>query len=294
LGGIDLRTAPYLHGYVATRAKPAPAQVILESDLGEPLLARWHVGLGWSLAWTSDVKNRWAVDWLRWSGYSRFWGQLVREHMRQRRREQLDMRAEVVDGEVRVLVDAVGQDDRFMNGLQSTVTLRAAGALAAPEEHPLLQTAPGRYEARFPIDRYGSFVLSASHRRDDRLVAESTAQLNNPYPREYATLEPDITLLDRVAAITRGKASPSPAEIFDPQGESVESHDELWPELLFLALGIFLADLLLRRVRLFDRRFGRPLATLTQGRGREIYAYAPNQYRAQILLSAWIHAAALK
>ena len=69
-------------------------------------LARWRVGLGWSMAWTSDVKNRWAVEWLRWPQFSRFWTQLVREHMRQRRRETLDMTAEVLDGEVRVSRDS--------------------------------------------------------------------------------------------------------------------------------------------------------------------------------------------
>lgn len=30
LRGVDVSAAPYLHGYVATRARPAPAQVILE------------------------------------------------------------------------------------------------------------------------------------------------------------------------------------------------------------------------------------------------------------------------
>src|SRR5208282_5283315 len=87
LRGIDIGSAPFLHGYVATKMKPAPAQEILESELNEPILARWHVGLGWSLAWTSDVKNLWAVEWLRWPGYGQFWGQLVREHMRQKKRQ---------------------------------------------------------------------------------------------------------------------------------------------------------------------------------------------------------------
>ena len=93
LRGIDMGAAPFLHGYVATKMRPPPAQEILESELGEPILARWHVGLGWSLAWTSDVKNLWAVEWLRWPGYGQFWGQLAREHMRQKRRQELDLRA---------------------------------------------------------------------------------------------------------------------------------------------------------------------------------------------------------
>ena len=264
---IDLSSAPFLHGYVATRARPSPAQVILMSDLGEPILARWRWGLGWSMAWTSDVKNRWAVDWLRWPGYSRFWSQLVREHMRQRRRRSLDMTAEVIDDEVRVAVNAIGADDQFLNGLTSTV--RVVGPLgggrssagepmpteADAEEHPLHQTAPGRYEARFALERYGSFVLTAEHQRDGATVAESTVELDNPYPREYMTLEPDVALLRRAAEVTGGSIDPTSAELFDPGEESIRHHEELWPKVIFLALILFVIDLALRRVRFFDRKF---------------------------------------
>ncbi|MEQ8461204.1 MAG: VWA domain-containing protein [Sandaracinaceae bacterium] len=264
LRGVDVGSAPYLHGYVATRAKPSPAQVILTSDLGEPILARWRVGLGWSMAWTSDVKNRWSVEWLRWPGYSRFWAQLVREHMRQRRRQTLDMTADVRDGEVRVVVDAIGGDDDFLNGLDSTVHVEgpmgAARADRVDADHPLRQTAPGRYEARFPLEKFGSFVLTAEHRRDERPVAESTAQLTNPYPREYMTLEPDVALLTRAAGLTGGTIEPTVAALFDPDGEHIRHHEELWPRALFLALMLFVLDLLLRRVRLFDRKFRAPRA----------------------------------
>ncbi len=259
LRGVGIESAPFLHGYVATRAKPSPAQVVLVSELGEPILARWRVGLGWSLAWTSDVKNRWSVEWLRWPGYSRFWAQLVREHMRQRRRQTLDMHADVADEEVHVVVDAVGADDEFMNDLTSTLHVEgpmgAAHDARLDEDVPLSQTAPGRYEARFPLERYGSFVLTAEHQRDGRTVAESHAQLSNPYPREYMTFEPDVALLERAASLTGGTVDPSVERLFDAAGEHIEHHEELWPRLLFLALFLFVADLLLRRVRLFDRKF---------------------------------------
>lgn len=277
LRGIDLAGAPFLHGYVATQAKPEPAQVILESDTGEPILARWRVGLGWSLAWTSDIKNRWAVEWLRWPGFGPFWSQLVREHMRQRRRQTLDMRAEVEGDAVRVSVDALDGEDRFMNDLQSSVTItgplggRRGGAPDANgdgdgdsdsdsdalirQEHVLQQIAPGRYEARFPLHRYGSFVLNAVHRREGRVVAESHAALPNPYPREYADIEPNEALLARAASLTGGKKLEKATEAFDPRGEKIRAHEELWPRLVWVAIGLFLLDLLLRRVRLFDRDF---------------------------------------
>jgi Ca-activated chloride channel family protein len=261
LRGVDVRSAPFLHGYVATRAKPSPAQVPLVSDLGEPILARWRVGLGWSLAWTSDVKNRWSVEWLSWPGYSRFWAQLVREHMRQRRRQTLDMSAEVHDGEVRVVVDAIGQDDEFLNGLVSRVHIEGPMGQARSEgerasaDHELHQTAPGRYEARFPLEQYGSFVLTAEHEQEGQTIAESVAQLVHPYPREYMTLEPDVALLRRAARLTGGSVDPTSARLFDAAGETIRHHEELWPKLLFAALFLFVVDLLLRRVRIFDRKF---------------------------------------
>lgn len=269
LRGVDVASAPYLHGYVATRAKPAPAQVTLASELGEPILARWRIGLGWSMAWTSDVKNRWSVEWLRWPGYSRFWAQLVREHMRQRHRQTLDMSATMVGDEVRVAVDAIGGDDEFLNGLTSAVRIQGpmgAGEARVEQAHALRQTAPGRYEARFPLETYGSYVLTAEHRQGDLVVAESSAQLSHPYPREYMAHEPDVALLERAAHLTGGDVDPNAAALFDPRGERIAHHEELWPRLLFVALLLFVVDLLLRRVRLFDRRFRASPAKSARGR----------------------------
>ena len=62
--------------------KPPPAEEILTSEISEPILARTRIGEGWALAWMSDVKDRWAVEWPRWRGYARYWTALVREHMR--------------------------------------------------------------------------------------------------------------------------------------------------------------------------------------------------------------------
>ncbi|WP_394829544.1 VWA domain-containing protein [Pendulispora albinea] len=275
LRGVDVRSAPFLHGYVATKMKPSPAQKILESELEEPILARWHVGLGWSLAWTSDVKNLWAVEWLRWPGYGQFWGQLVREHMRQKRRQQLDMRAEIdpATGHVKASIDAIGSDDKFQNGLDGkfeiTGPMGGASAQAGGPDRGetkravMRQTAPGRYEVDFPIDRYGSFLLHAALEKavDDgkggtksAVVAESFGHITNPYPREYLALAPDTVTLTRAAEVTSGKLDPDPKTIFDPAGETISYHQDLWSRFILAAIVVFLLDLLLRRVRIFDRK----------------------------------------
>lgn len=257
--GIDFSAAPYLHGYVATKLKPPPAQELLTSELGEPILARWHVGLGWAVAWTPDVKNLWAVEWLKWPGYGQFWGQLVREHMRQKKRQQFDMRAalEPATGRVRASIDAIGGDDRFQNGLDAKLTL--AGPLPSGERRaiPMRQVAPGRYESEFPLDAYGSFLLHASLEKSDgakgksQTVAESFGHVTNPYPREYLALSPNTELLSRAAL---GGLNKTAKEIFDPRGEQIRYHQDLWPRFIYAALFVYLIDLLMRRVRLFERK----------------------------------------
>jgi hypothetical protein len=262
LKGIAITAAPLLHGYVATELKPPPAQMILSSDRGEPILARWHVGLGWALAWTSDVKNLWAVDWLRWPGYGKFWGQLIREHMRQKHHRELDMQAEVIGDEVQASVDAFTLDERFDNGLESTLVATGPQPKGSRREVPMRQTAPGRYEAKFHLEQYGAFVLKASHKRrtesgDVRPAGVSYGHVTYPYPREYETFEPALDRLRQTARAGGGQFSPPPARVFEAGGETVKASVALWDRFVIAAIGLFWIDLLLRRVRLFDRAFAR-------------------------------------
>jgi hypothetical protein len=268
LRGVDVRTAPNLHGYVSTKIKPPPAQELLQSDTGEPILARWRVGLGWTIAWTSDVKSRWAVEWLRWAGFPKFWGQLVHEHMRQKHRRELDMKAEIVGGQLRASVDAFGADERFENNLISKLSIIGPEPGGTTRVVDMRQTAPGRYETAIPLDKYGSFLLRAEHSREledgtAKQVAVSFGHVSNPYPREYASFEPDLGAMEKAAVATGGVMDPpTVAAVFDPAGEKVTFHEELWPWFIYAAIAVFLLDLFVRRVRLFDRKFvpkrGRP------------------------------------
>lgn len=256
LRGLDVEGSPYLHGFVATQLKPPPAQLVLvPGDHDEPLLARWRVGLGWTIAWTSDVKNLWAVEWLRWGQYPQFWGQLVREHMRQKKRQQLDMKVDLVDGVVKASVDAIGGDDRFQNGYDGKVTIVGPAPKTDKVVVDLQQVAPGRYEAKHVLDQFGSFVLSGELTSNGAPVAESFGHVSNPYPREYAAFEPDLPLMSRLATATGGGMDAPLAAIVDPAGEKISFHQDLWSNFVKIAIAIFVLDLALRRVRLFDRKF---------------------------------------
>jgi Ca-activated chloride channel family protein len=251
LEGIALATAPTLGGYVTTQAKPRPAQVILETDRGEPLLARWRVGLGYALAWTSDLKPRWASALLQWPGFARMIAQLVREHMRAPALLQVPVEARFERDHVRVTADALGGGDQFEDGLEARVRFFSKdGEVAAA---PLLQTAPARYEARLPWTRFGAFTLEASFQRNGRLQALGHGRLARSYSAELESPHPNTALLARVAARTGGRQLTTAVEAFDPGSRSVQIREAWWPALAWLALGLFLLEQCVRRAPVLGR-----------------------------------------
>jgi uncharacterized membrane protein len=248
LKGLDFASGPYLLGYVATKAKPE-AELLLVSDYGEPLLARWRYGLGKAVAWTSDIKNRWAQEWLTWSGYPRFWSQLTRDVMKRKLHETFDIRARVFNGRAHVVVDAVSKSELFVNGLDSTLSV--TDPKKEKRIHPLRQLAPGRYEAEFPVEGFGAYVLEASHKLEGKVIATSHGGFANPFPLEYMSVGVNHSLLERAAAQAGGRFGPAPEEPYRVQGEElVTKREELWSFFLYLAIAVFMLDVLLRRVRL--------------------------------------------
>ena len=209
--GTGVETAPPLHGYVSTKPKPT-SEVVLISDLGEPILARWRHGAGTAVAWTSDVKNRWSTDWIRWNGYPKFWAQLVRTTMRRKVYDSYDLFAKVADGRAKVVVDAIDANDQFVNGLDTKLEVVDPGSNKVVETVPMDQTAAGRYTADFRVQHYGSFLLKAIHERHGKVVAESMGSVSLPYPLEYLRSSPDPEPLRQAALVSHGTDQAPPKD----------------------------------------------------------------------------------
>jgi len=109
-------------------------------------------------------------------------------------------------------------------------------------------------------------------------VAESFGHIENPYPREYLALAPDVTTLANAATAAGGSLDPAPAAVFDPAGEVVQYGEDLWPRFVAAAIVLFLLDLLVRRVRWpSDKGIGKGTGKRTAERagraGRNRFAY---------------------
>ncbi|MBZ0236284.1 MAG: VWA domain-containing protein [Deltaproteobacteria bacterium] len=251
--GTAIESAPPLRGYVTTKPKPT-GEVVLISDLGEPILARWRHGTGTSVAWTSDVKNRWSQDWIAWNGYPKFWAQLVRTSMRRKVYDSYDMYTSIDDGRAKVVVDAIDSSDQFVNALDTQLEVVDPATNQVKQTIPMDQAAAGRYVADFKIERYGSFLLRAVHKRDGKTVAESMGSVALPYPVEYLKTTPDTKSLEQAATVSDGEHELDPAEAWKATEESVTYTRDLWPWVLLFMVGLIVLDVYAKRVRLFGYR----------------------------------------
>ena len=71
-------------GRTATVIKDTRARAAATTTDDDPLLAFWPIGLGRTAVFASDVKDRWAADWVRWRGYGPFFTAVVHALERQR------------------------------------------------------------------------------------------------------------------------------------------------------------------------------------------------------------------
>jgi Ca-activated chloride channel homolog len=253
IDGTAIDSAPALHGYVSTKPKPT-AEVILISDLGEPILARWRRGAGQALAWTSDVKNRWSVDWIRWGGYPKFWAQVVRSSMRRQVYNSYELRSSVSDGRANVVVDAIDANDQFVNELDTELEVIDPATNKTVQTIAMQQTAAGRYAADFQLDRYGSYLLKAVHKRAGKTVAESMGSVALSYPLEYLRSSVNEAPLRHAATVTHGTDQATPQQVWTAGKDRISYTQDLWPYVLLLVVALFLLDLYAKRVRLFGYR----------------------------------------
>ncbi len=255
IGGIDWDQAPFLFGYVVTTPK-ATADVSLVTERGDPLLASWRFGLGKTVAFMSDAKSRWAADWLGWPGYGTFWAQVVRDVMRTTQHGGNETTVTAHGDSGQLVVDSIDEHGNFLNGLDTVAQL--IDPHLAMESLALQQTAPGRYEASFPMKDTGSYLFKIRQTLPEtdasvevEVHADYTRGMTISYKPEYRRLTTDDSFLRELAVLTGGQLDPEISEILAvTKDDAVPLRKRLWPWLLLAALLLFVIDVALRRLDL--------------------------------------------
>ena len=246
--GLDPDDIPLLRGHVVTEPK-ARAEVPLTTPSGDPLLAHWQYGLGRAAAFTSDARSRWAQDWLGWPQYRQFWTQAAGWVLRRVDSAAFQAEASVDRGEGLLAVEAVDADGSYRNLLDLTAV--AVSPSGKRHEFRVEQKGPGHYEARFPADEVGAYLIQLAERKEGRVAAVQALGTTVNVSPEFDTSGPDLPFLRHLAAQGGGR-------VLDPVRDNpflldrVRTHRavDLWEHLLRWLVVLFVLDVGLRRIDL--------------------------------------------
>ena len=200
----------------------------------------------------SDVKDRWASDWVKWRGYGPFFASVVRAIARPRP-EAMGLSVDAGPARAGARTLDISLELRTGNGgyddLASPLVTVRSGA-GERRDVFMKQRAPGLYAASAIVDanQPATVTVDGAHAATGamRVVAVDPSA-------EYRWGAPDEALLRTIAASTGGAWTPTPADILKPVASTPTTHRSLWPWCVGIALGLWLLDIWLRRVRLFER-----------------------------------------
>lgn len=247
LDGIELDLSPLLLGYVVTRPKPT-AEFILASESGDPLLVWWRYGLGMSVAFTSDAKNRWAGEWMTWPDFGTFWAQIIRHAMRKDDNRGVFVEVERNGNRTRVVMDAVDDNGRFIDEAETRLTV--IDPRLKNEKIAMRQTAPGRYEASVETLRRGAYHFDIATNRMDGTSQRSSRGIAVGYPDELRLLPRGDELLRQIASVSGGRYDAPASSITENDDRTARDPVPIWPWLLMAGLVLFIADVAFRRVEM--------------------------------------------
>ncbi len=245
---------PQLLGYVATTPKDT-AEVILTSHEGDPVLARWHYGLGRTVAWTSDSKGRWAEHWVNWSAFPQFWGKVISWTLPEENGNGLNVTTSRDGGLGRISVDIPVKKHKA-----SDIQAKVIAPNGTSTELILPATSPGQYQVEFPMEQQGAYMIQVVEKEGDQVVHQQTAGLVQPYSPEFL-LQPDqLKFLEQLAAAGGGQVLDSAQ--FDLVGKlmapEVVGKIPMWPKFLMFAVLLLPLDIASRRFN-WNLRWAGPL-----------------------------------
>lgn len=247
LRGLVNDRLPAIYGQVITYPKPG-AKLLIETEQG-PLLAAWQYGLGRSVAFTSDLSNRWGKDWVNWKHYGKFISQMAKWVQRKESGRQFTAAIDSKGKKRNFIVDVTADQNRFVNYLElNTNVLLPSGN---DQTFAMEQIAPGRYRATFPAEEIGAYYFSVYSSSGEYAATPRTFGFGIPYTDEFDDTAVNEDLLEDLAATTKGRllaGDDVPVDLFKNNSDSKHSKTPVWPYLIMIFLLLLIADVAARKL----------------------------------------------
>ena len=250
--GIDVNDLPGLYGYNGTSPK-GTARIELLSHRGDPVYTSWQYGVGRAAAWTSDLKGKWATNWVEWQDFALFTAQMIDGLLPPPPSQELSPRVSIQDEGAVIEVDAqtLGDTPRPINDLTLEATL--IDPQNQTQTIQLEQVGPGKYRVVTRADMPGTYLVQINNRNGEQLSGSAMLGMVVPYSPEYRAGGINVGLLEALAQVTGGGPLLDPVQAFLHNLPSTDTAREIWRALLMLAALLFPLDVALRRVMVSRR-----------------------------------------
>lgn len=240
LDGVGMENAPPLKGYARFVAKPEAEKILsIDAQKKDPLYVRWQYGLGRVGVFTSDAKSRWAAPWVAWPGFDRFWINVSRDLLAHTDQTEASAQFDTADGDILVTY-------RLNSGAKEPAAVPAIFAIGPNGfEKPVRveRSSPYVYRGRLHIGRLrGLFRIRPV--KDSTAFPEIGLYRQEEESQDYGSNE---ALLMQLSNLTGGRFNPAPAAVFDSGGRMLYANWQLWPGFLGLAIGLTIAELVVRK-----------------------------------------------
>lgn len=247
LDDVDIEHAPALRGYARYQAKPgADTLLTINPEKQDPLYVSWQYGLGRAAVWASDAKSRWASAWLSWPGYDKFWTNVTRDLISHRSDTTASAEFDPASGDLIVTY-------RLAEGIPEPgylPPLYVLGPQGFAEQITIRRLATGVYQGRVRVGwRSGFFRIRPL--TEMPLLPEIGVYRVEEEVREHG---PNDQVLREIASVTGGRFDVAPATVFDANGRVTYLATELWPLLLSGVVLLTIAELAVRKRRVYKGR----------------------------------------
>ncbi|MGB8002328.1 MAG: VWA domain-containing protein [Anaerobacillus sp.] len=241
--GDELRSyvsegTPRMNAYLATTAK-SRAEVLLESQKEDPVLARWRYGLGKTIAWTSDLTGEWSGEWALWDQWAPMWNELVTSTFPQYEGEPYDVSTVNNGGNVTVTLNAL----RDMSG---NVKGKILDRLGKEVPSKLRQVGPDEFELTFQAHQGVYFAQLEQEEAGEVLDAYQTG-IVIPYGEEYRPKPINSEKLLAIAKAGGGQVLSNEDNVFDRNIPKQYERHPIQYILLLITLFLFMLDVAIRR-----------------------------------------------
>lgn len=237
--GIFEDGSPAIYGYVATTPKQT-ADVILESDKGDPILSTWQYGLGRTIAWNSDGNNEWTAEYASWDNYPLLWSNIMNYIMSDTDLGEDDIEIEKEGNVATITYDTKDYDK------ETSVNAVITDENGESHEVTLDVTKPGSFATTIDLEEVGVYSVSIRKQAGEEVVKSYNTAYANQYSAEYQFTDGQ-TDLDTFVKQAGGNIKTLEDDIWENKQNMVKARVSLTIPLLILSVLLLFFDILIRR-----------------------------------------------